>query len=280
VPGRQVEGQSIPPVEDAENGRPSVPRIGRRLRAARRRKGLEVEDVERALCIRARHLRALEAENFDELPAVAYARAFLREYADYVGLKGEELVRALDERFRLDEPIEETADFELAERSVWLYAERLARLLPVSLGALLTAIVIAALGLAAWQLSRQPQSPSAARVDHAAEPVAQPRLTAPETYPQSPPRRAEPAQHRLARLVLTPTSGDCWLLVRVGTADGRVLYEGTLHPGGSVRFARKKLWIRTGAPWNLAVRLNGRAVGGLPTRPGNVVVTAGGLQAA
>jgi hypothetical protein len=267
-------------VEDADDARPSVPRIGRRLRAARRRKGLEVEDVERALCIRARHLRALEAEHFDELPAAAYARAFLREYADYVGLKGDELVRALDERFRLDEPIEETADLELAERSVWLYAERLARLLPVSLGALLTAIVIAALGLAAWQLSRQGQSPSPARVDHAAEPVALPHLTAPEPYPQSRPRRAEPAQHRLARLVLTPTSGDCWLLVRVGTADGRVLYEGTLHPGGSVRFARTKLWIRTGAPWNLAVRLNGRAVGGLPTRPGNVVVTAGGLQAA
>ena len=282
MPGRQVEGQSVPPVEDTEHGRPSAPRIGRRLRAARRRKGLEVEDVERALCIRARHLRALEAERFDELPALAYARAFLREYADYVGLKGDELVRALDERFRLDEPIEETANVELAERSVWLYAERLARLLPVSLGALISAIVITALGLLAWQLSRQPPSPSAAhaRVDHAAEPVAQPRLAAPETYPQTAPRRTEPAQHRVARLVLTPTSGDCWLLVRVGTADGRVLYEGTLHPGGSVRFARKKLWVRTGAPWNLAVRLNGRAVGGLPTRPGNVVVTAGGLQAA
>jgi hypothetical protein len=282
VPGQQVEGQSVPPGEEPST-RASAPRIGRRLRAARARKGVELEDVERALCIRTRHLRALEAERFDELPADAYARAFLREYADYLGLKGEDLVRALDERRALDEPIDETIEPEPAERSVWVYAEHIARLLPVSLGALTTALVISALTLVAWQMHRQ-SSPSASSVGQAAAPTEQPARTVPDAYAPRPPRRVAPAPAapapRLARLVLTPTSGDCWLLVRVGTRDGRVLYEGTLHPGGSLRFARDRLWIRTGAPWNLAVRLNGRIVGGLPTRPGNVVVTAGGLQAA
>jgi transcriptional regulator with XRE-family HTH domain len=284
VPGQQFEGQSVSSGQDPQ-GRGPTPRIGRRLRAARARKGLELQDVERALCIRSRHLRALEAERFDELPEEAYARAFLREYADHLGLKGEELVRAFDARLALDEPVDDTIEPELADRSVWLYVERVARLLPVSLGALMAGILIAALALVAWQVSRQPRSPSATAVNRAAAaaaPVAQPRIAVPKTHPRRPPRRSAPAPapRRLARLVLTPTAGDCWLLVRAGTADGRVLYEGTVHPGGSVRFARERLWIRTGAPWNLAVRLNGRLVGGLPKRPDNVVVTAGGLQAA
>jgi hypothetical protein len=282
VPGHQFEDQSISSGQEPQSRAPT-PRIGRRLRAARARKGLELQDVERALCIRARHLRALEAERFDELPAEAYARAFLREYADHLGLNGDELVGAFDARVPRDEPVDETIEPDLDDRSVWLYAERLAQLLPVSLGALLTGIVIAVLGLVAWQVSRQPEAPSGKAANHAAAaPVKQLRIAIPETHPRRLPRRTAPAPppRRLARLVLTPTSGDCWLLVRAGTAEGRVLYEGTVHPGGSVRFARERLWIRTGAPWNLAVRLNGRLVGGLPTRPGNVVVTAGGVQTA
>src|SRR5947199_5150142 len=37
--------------------------------------------------IRARQLQALEEERFDWLPGDAYARSFLRTYADYLGLE-------------------------------------------------------------------------------------------------------------------------------------------------------------------------------------------------
>jgi hypothetical protein len=56
-----------------------------------------------------------------------------------------------------------------------------------------------------------------------------------------------------------------------------VLYEGTLREGDSLRFTRKRLWIRMGAPWNLEARLNGRTRA-LPGETGDVVVTRAGLD--
>jgi hypothetical protein len=82
------------------------------------------------------------------------------------------------------------------------------------------------------------------------------------------------------RLVLAAARGDCWLSVRKGSRDGRLLYEGMLVEGESLRFVGKRLWVRMGAPWNLRVRLNGRAVTGLPADTGNVVITRDGLRLA
>jgi hypothetical protein len=38
--------------------------------------------------------------------------------------------------------------------------------------------------------------------------------------------------------------------------------------------------VRIGAPWNLDLSVAGRAVGGLPTTPANVLVSKSGVAAA
>ncbi|MGQ0441625.1 helix-turn-helix domain-containing protein, partial [Bacillus sp. B-TM1] len=42
--------------------------------------------------IQKRHLVAIEEGNYDVLPGAFYARAFIKQYADAVGLNGEELL--------------------------------------------------------------------------------------------------------------------------------------------------------------------------------------------
>lgn len=76
--------------------------IGSRLREARERRGLELAEVAHDTRIRARWLRALEDESFDLLPARFYALGFLRTYADYVGLDGQQFVDELSSRFPLE----------------------------------------------------------------------------------------------------------------------------------------------------------------------------------
>jgi cytoskeleton protein RodZ len=65
--------------------------IGATLRDARNRRKLDLSEVEAAIKIRPRYLRALENEEWDVLPGGAYTRGFIRTYAAYLGLDGERL---------------------------------------------------------------------------------------------------------------------------------------------------------------------------------------------
>jgi hypothetical protein len=82
-----------------------VPEIGETLRAARNRRRIDLAEVEAATKIRIRYLRALENEEWDVLPGGAYARSFVRTYADYLGLDGERL--ADDFRRKVEDPLGE-----------------------------------------------------------------------------------------------------------------------------------------------------------------------------
>lgn len=66
--------------------------IGEVLQAARRRRDLDIEAVAEQTKIRAKYLRALEAEDWATLPNPAYAKGFLRTYARLLGLDADALV--------------------------------------------------------------------------------------------------------------------------------------------------------------------------------------------
>jgi cytoskeletal protein RodZ len=69
--------------------------LGRVLFQARVARGLTIEDAERDTRISKRYLEALEREDFSAFPAPFYARAFLRTYAQYLGLDAAQLLAAL-----------------------------------------------------------------------------------------------------------------------------------------------------------------------------------------
>jgi hypothetical protein len=84
---------------------------------------------------------------------------------------------------------------------------------------------------------------------------------------------------KLAKLVLAAASGDCWLQVRARSANGELLYEGTLQQGQTQRFVKwRRLWIQLGAPVYLTARLNGHRVRDFPDSPSIVAVTAKGVR--
>lgn len=75
---------------------PSSSAVGQALKAARLRTGKDLTEVATQLRIRQPFLAALEDGRHKDLPGGTYAVGFLRTYAEFLGLDGEEMVR----RFR------------------------------------------------------------------------------------------------------------------------------------------------------------------------------------
>jgi hypothetical protein len=80
--------------------------VGQALREARTARAIDLSEVEAATKIRLRYLRAIEDEDWAALPGSAYARGFIRTYAQFVGLDAEALV---DEYRRAHESFEPEA---------------------------------------------------------------------------------------------------------------------------------------------------------------------------
>ena len=70
--------------------------IGSQLRAAREAQGLTLEQVFKSIRIKASFIEAIEANQFQALPGPVQARGFVRSYANFLGLDGEQLASALD----------------------------------------------------------------------------------------------------------------------------------------------------------------------------------------
>lgn len=86
--------------------------VGMRLKAARKSSDRSLCDIATETCIRSGLLRAIEDQNFEELPARAFTIGFVRTYARELGLDAEEIVS--DYKNAYDEAIPlEGEDFDL-----------------------------------------------------------------------------------------------------------------------------------------------------------------------
>ncbi|MFD1135285.1 RodZ domain-containing protein [Paenibacillus urinalis] len=66
--------------------------LGQQLKEARLQKGLSLDDVQEMTKIRKRYLEAIESGDYKVLPGSFYVRAFIKTYAETVGLNPEELL--------------------------------------------------------------------------------------------------------------------------------------------------------------------------------------------
>jgi len=180
-----------------------VGEIGDRLREARENKDLTLEQAQEGTRIRRAFLQALEEERFDQLPADVYARGFLRNYARFLGLDPEPLLKAYRSprpapAVRLPEVLDEPLSKGSAG-SIWR--------------ALFWVLVIAAIvGLGLWYGYREfylgtawgaQATPSAIAVATLAEPTATAALSETEETPTA---TDEPTAEPTPTMTIEPTA--------------------------------------------------------------------------
>ena len=66
--------------------------LGARLKEARTAKGYSIEDLQEITKIQKRYLAGIEEGNYASMPGAFYVRAFIKQYAEAVGLNGDELL--------------------------------------------------------------------------------------------------------------------------------------------------------------------------------------------
>jgi cytoskeleton protein RodZ len=248
--------------------------IGSSLREARLRQGLGFPEIEQATKIRVKHLKALEDEQFDVLPAQTYVKGFLRTYAEYLGLDGQLYVDEFNSRYAIgeEEPVP------IARTNVGPRARRVESRLV--LFALLGIAAVTALVIAAWKSgggTNESKAPLPPVRDTTTSRPNRPHTTQ-KTKPSPPPRTPR------VRLVLHATNGASWIWAKAGSPSGKQLYEGTLQTGQTLplptRGKVKRIWLDVGQPANLTWKLNGKAHPPPGTDTGYYAVTASGITQA
>jgi cytoskeleton protein RodZ len=240
--------------------------IGATLVEAREKRKLSLADVQKELRIRERYLTALEAEEWDVLPGEAYTRAFLRSYAEFLGLDGTLYIDEYNERVAAheDEPFVPDS----------LTREGPSRILfRATAGVIAVTVVVAAL-VAFGSGGTTSASVQAAAAAETPQPAARPAAIAHV-------RRWAPPE----RVVVAPTAhiravrGRSWFSVRVGGANGREVFRGFLNRGHSLTYSlQRNVWIRVGRPRVVTIRVGTHLVRGLPGDPANLLLTKRGAK--
>jgi cytoskeletal protein RodZ len=225
--------------------------FGENLRRERELRGVSLRDMAEGTKISLRFLDALEKGKVDQLPGGLFPRAFVRQYAKFLGLDAEKVV---------SEFLFEHGESGLPERPAAAPALR-----PPSLavpgGLLLFLVVAAAGGVLTWKRM------GAAR--EAAEPVTQapvlPAVIRPtdRVYPPPPSIAAPPAalgsqsvsiESRDGITLSLTAQADCWVLAE---ADGATVLNRVLASGETHSFeARGQIVLSVGNAGGLVLKVN------------------------
>ena|SRR5438309_5432549 len=217
------------------------PTAGERLRAAREKQKLSLEDVAAQTRIPLRHLASIESGEWDNLPAPTYTIGFAKNYASIVGLDRTEIGDQLREEMGGQRFTTTSADvFEPADPR---------RTMPKSLviGAVIAAVLlIVVMSVLNRRALEQPDQ-------NVATNAVAPTTTAPSAQPAP-----APAASTSGAVVLTATA-PAWIQV---TDQGKTLFEGQLSAGQSytVPTGVAAPMLKAGKPEALNVKVGATAV--------------------
>ena len=234
--------------------------IGDTLRAERERKGMTIKDIEQGTSIRARYIESIEKGEYSNLPGDVYATGFVRNYATFLKLDADMVVREfseelhpgqLQEEENLKEAEKEIKSSFATESDFKLRMEESTK----RQNKLLAAVVCLLVEGGAYFLFSMDNEQAAKEV----KPVKQAQTQVKEPAKQESKAAAAPAVKRDDVEVVAKFDDRCWTQV---IADGKTIYEGTMDKGKTMNWkGKEKVSITAGNAGAVALSVNGQDLG-------------------
>ena len=216
--------------------------IGDILRKEREKQRMTVEDIENGTSIRASYIEAIESGEYDKMPGRVYAKGFIKNYANFLKLNGDEIVKQfVAEVSPAVEPVEiEVEKDDGKKQSFSVSGKRISTddggfsignyLSANGILAAIIAVVVLVGGIFYYTKDSSTDIATAdVKTTQETKPATQqtpaPQNPAPATTNQV---SAAPAPQVDGVNVKATFSDDCWMLV---TVDGAVVYEGVINAG-------------------------------------------------
>jgi transcriptional regulator with XRE-family HTH domain len=265
-----------------------VESLGTRLKREREKQNLSLDDVAAATKISARMLRALENDQFDQLPGGIFNKGFVRAYAIQLGLDGKQAVADYLSATG-GGPAPKPTEVVLAELATRAAEVRSREKRPsgqeIPWGRLAILLLLVALGFTIWgSYSRKPLLSPAASGSPTAKTAAGAQSTqnsakpaefhrdiklsasVPDRQPAAAPDQAATSEEAEFS-VLIRAHADSWLRV---VADGKEVLHDLLPANSEKTFsAHRELVVRAGNAGGLDFFFNGRK---LPVQGGEDAV--------
>ena len=241
--------------------------VGNLLATERKKRGLEIIDVEQATGIRSAYLKALEEARYDCLPGEVYVKGFIRNYGNFLGLNGAHLVHLYADSIREINKAPELAPSPTQNRTTARTDRKNWKLISTVVVILL--VLISAWGVYAWQ--KKVASPPPAIPSRQVQPAVSttPPVAAPPSPSTTPAVIPQAVSSSKALVLIAKFNDRCWTSV---IADGKALYEGIPRIGDTLTWeADRQLTVNFGNAGAVELTLNGQPVGKLGER-GDVVV--------
>jgi len=219
--------------------------VGQMLRCRRKERGITLKDIEGALSIRVKYLEALENGDYSIIPGEVYVKGFLRNYASFLGLNAEEMVKLYKQE---SQPSVVTAEeAKENQKSVTELGPRKGTGRSFGLG---TVVLLLAAALGAFFLYTSLTNkvpPENAKVPPAGKTPAPAAPSAPSAQ-----NIVIPAAQGITLSAIA--IADCWVMV---VTDGTESFEGLLHAGDTKTWqAKNKVEITVGNAGGIQITYN------------------------
>jgi hypothetical protein len=245
--------------------------VGLELRQARERRELTLQQLSDITKISTRVLRAIEASDESCLPATVYTRAFVKSYANEVGLDADDTQRRYLAQFEPDEDAAMPVPVaEPGPAARWLNRiDAAGQLLRGRFaGPIAIAIVVMLIGAMTFAQRGRPAGPRTP-----AQPAVMAADFLPAATPQPTPVGTSGTTAASGLHVAFAPTGPCWLRATAGDAQ---LFAGLLKPGESRSIdATAGVTLRIGDPAACGFTINGRParIAGAPGQPATMRIT-------